>query len=293
MMFSMLNIVVMDYHKEIQSEVTDSNVVQLSERELVVLKYVASACIHSVGTKIKPAVENRLIGRIHEARIYHKAQKFLDSLHEPEVKITKYSSEPETLVEIIRRQVNKKALTFISYNVFEFFKNMYSLIKSVQNFDQIERNPGNILQDTVLFVEQNQMVVSSFCELFTTFSNTCSCSMEESNLEYKDMKNILQYKLDEALVLHIQYKVVLYMPKVHLNDITLKYLDTVVHKKKLFKLDIPFQTPQVQVNPWKKLIICVVFVTKNALKSLRCKVQHTMIFQCNVINVTNGTTMCA
>ena len=80
MMFSVLNIVVMDYCQEIQTEVNDPDVEELSERELCVLRYVAGACIHSVGTKIKTSVENRLIGKFHEARIYHKAQKFLDSL---------------------------------------------------------------------------------------------------------------------------------------------------------------------------------------------------------------------
>lgn len=58
MMFSVLNRVVMDYHQEINSEVVVPSVDDLSERELCVLRYVARACIHSVGTKIKSAVEN-------------------------------------------------------------------------------------------------------------------------------------------------------------------------------------------------------------------------------------------
>ena len=57
----------MDYHQEIQTEVNDPHMEELSERELCVLRYVASACIHSVAIKIKSAVENQLIGKIHEA----------------------------------------------------------------------------------------------------------------------------------------------------------------------------------------------------------------------------------
>ena len=113
---------------------------------------------------------------------------------------------------------------------------MYILIISVQNFDQIERNPANILQDTVMHVEQNPMIVNTFCELFTTFSNTCSCLREESNLECTDMDTILEYELEEALVLHILHKVIVYMAKVHLNDIISKYLDTVVKKKKTLQI---------------------------------------------------------
>ena len=64
---------------------------------------VSGACIHHVSKHMKLSVERKLLGKLHHAKVYYRAQRFLNSLCQPEGFITENSDEPEMLLEIIRR----------------------------------------------------------------------------------------------------------------------------------------------------------------------------------------------
>ena len=135
-------------------------------------------------------------------------------------------------MEIIKRQGNKQALTFVSDDAFAFFKKLYKVIKSVQTVEKIQKDPKNILQQTVQISENNESLVQSFFHLFSSFSDTCTCETNvvfEKESETKDQ--FLVYELEESLLLHLLHQVVLYLSKVHLSDVKSKMLDEVLKKK--------------------------------------------------------------
>ena len=75
---------------------------ELNDIELNVLRYVSGACIHHISKHMKLSVKRKLLGNLHHAKVYYRAQRFLNSLHQPEGCIIQNSDEPETLLEIIR-----------------------------------------------------------------------------------------------------------------------------------------------------------------------------------------------
>ena len=178
-----------------------------------------------------------MLGDIHKSKVLLTADRFLKSLCQPEGFLLHHTSEPETLMEIIKRQGNKQALTFVSDDAFTFFKKLYKVIKSVQTIDQIQKDPKNILQQTVEASESNESVVQSFFQLFTLFSDTCTCEAHGVFKMESDTKNqFLDYELEESLLLHLLHQVVLYLSKVHLSNVKSKMLDEVLQKKKTVQI---------------------------------------------------------
>ena len=148
------------------------------------------------------------------------------------------SAQPESLMEIIRRQGYKRCLTIISDDIFDFFKLLYVKLKSSQTFEHIKNNPKNVLQVTVEQLEFDQQLSETFCNLFSSYKSQCECMPKNTCEEAfeSDIDTVLDYELEETLILHIFHKVVLYMSKVHLSDLASKMLDTVLQKKKTFQL---------------------------------------------------------
>ena len=66
----------------------------------------------------------------------------------------------------------------------------------------------------------------------------CECHAETTyhSNEELEIDTVLDYELEEILILHIFHKVVLYMSKVHLSDLTSKMLDMILQKEKTFQL---------------------------------------------------------
>ena len=184
------------------------------------------------------SVERKLLGDLHKAKFLCRTHKFLNSLRQPEAFMLENGAQPETLLEIIRRQGYKRCLTIISDDVFQLFKLLYCKLKCAQTFQHIKQNPKNVLQATVEKLEFDQELSEAFCNLFLSYKSQCECVAEttsQSDVEL-EIDTVLDYELEETLILHIFHRVVLYMSKVHLNDLTSKMLDTILQKEITFQL---------------------------------------------------------
>ena len=108
------------------------------------------------------------------------------------------------------------------------------------NFQHIKQNPKNIRQATVEKLEFDQELSEAFCNVFSSCKSQCECESVAEAISDSDVAletdTVLDYELEETLILHIFHKVVLYMSKVHLSDLTSKMLNTVLQKEKTFQL---------------------------------------------------------
>ena len=97
-MFSLLTRIVRDYRIQIEKEKSCQHESSLDDNGLNVLRYTSGACIHNIASKLKASTERRLLGKIHEARVYYRATRFLDHFQNPESFLIVNSTEPETLM---------------------------------------------------------------------------------------------------------------------------------------------------------------------------------------------------
>ena len=211
----------------------------LDDVELNVLRYVSGACIHNVTKDMRLSAERKLLGDLHKAKVLYRTHKFLNSLWQPEAFMLENSAQPELLLEIIRRQGYKRCLTIISYDVFQFFKLLCGKLKCAQTFQHTKQNPKNVLQATVEKLEFDQELSEAFCNLFSSYKSQCECVTETKSQSDVELENdtVLDYELEETLILHIFHKVVPYMSKVHLRDLTSKMLHTILQKGKNFLIE--------------------------------------------------------
>ena len=73
-----------------------------------------------------------------------------------------------------------------------------------------------------------------------------------------DIDTLLNYELEETLILHIFHKVVLYMSKVHISHLTSKMLDTVLQKEKTFQLRHSLRSAMKKLMLFPRLLISLV-----------------------------------
>ena len=236
LVFSLLGRIVKDYKHSMEKNWEKQCVFIFEERELSVLRYIGGACMYHIAKDLKQSVERKIIGKFHEAKVLEHLHRFINFMIEPEGYITTHTSDPSSLMEVIRRQGNQKCLTFISDYLFHFFKILFSKVKCVQTFEHIKRRPQTILQESVESLEKNEIIITLFCNLFASYSNACECPKNEEvdeQMQFTWSDHIVNFELEKALVLH---KVILYICKVHLSDMTSEYLDTVIGKKKSYQL---------------------------------------------------------
>ena len=120
-----------------------------------------------------------------------------------------------------------------------FFKKLYSLLKYLQTFDSIKLSGKHLLQETVQKLEADEDLNNSFCALFASFTNSCRCDPHKDNVQADSESNmdpLIMFELEESIILHILHNVILYMAKVHLSDLTSKFLDTEMGKKKTYQI---------------------------------------------------------
>ena len=114
---------------------------------------------------------------------------------------------------------------------------LYLKLKSAQTFELIKKNPANVQK-----LEEDHELSQAFCNLFTAYKSECMCNDEEAS--------VLDYELEEFLVLDMHYKVLLYMSKVHLNDLMSKILDTVLKKRENFSIETFIWISKIKITSY-------------------------------------------
>ena len=72
----------------------------------------------------------------------------MQTLQIPEGYAVKYTDDPASLKEILRRQHNTRGLTIVSDEAFTFFKYVYCKMKQIQTFQYLETHRKEMLQHT-------------------------------------------------------------------------------------------------------------------------------------------------
>ena len=172
---------------------------------------------------------------MHQARIEYKCTQLIQSLQIPEGYAVKYTDDSASLKEILRRQHNTRGLTIVSDEAFTFFKYVYCKMKQIQTFQYLETHRKEMLQHTEIQLKCDEKVIDLWCILFSK-PDECTCK-EDTQLEVVDNSQnldvqMLDYELEQCLVLDMLDKVLHYFVSVHLSDTLGKYKDIVMQKKK-------------------------------------------------------------
>ena len=155
---------------------------------------------------------------------------------------------PETLHEIARKQNARKGLKIVSDKTFNFLKLLDLKVKCMQTYKELQRNPINIQQYTILKLMQDIPLVEIWCNLFSsnssqhgsptqeseeTISQSSDSEDEESEYSYEcEEDELLDYELEQSLILQLLEKVITYICSVHLSDLLGTYKDNKLEVKK-------------------------------------------------------------
>ena len=170
-----------------------------------------------------------MVSHLSKVKINHRCCQLLETLCIPQGFALENTNDPGSLKEILRRQYQSKGLTIVSDEALTFFKVLYCKLKSLQTFKNLEHNKINLLQVTVLQL-QDVDLLDLWCNLFHQTKQDCTECESTCNVEVNDNTD-LEYELEMSLILQLFEEVVHYFSRVHLSDILDKYKDTILQKK--------------------------------------------------------------
>ena len=197
---------------------------------------MAGATIHKVTKDLKESAQRHMVTNVQRARIEYKCYQLLQSLRVPEGHATQYSNDPASLMEIIRRQHNTRRVTIVSDAMFAFFKYLYCKVKKVQTYEYLQSHRKNMLSVTELQIKSNEQIIELWCQLFQDTSASCRCEDDtESETVENDVnfnEQLLDFELEECLVMDMLDKVIHYFASVHISDVLCKYKSVKISKQK-------------------------------------------------------------
>ena len=220
---------------------------QLDLNELNTLRYIAGTTIHKITQELKEFVERKVITKVHQAKIDYRCLQLSKKLILPQGFNFSCVKNPETLNEIARKQNACQSLKIVTDDTFEFFKTLFCKVKVLQTYKSLKRNPVNVRQHTILKLMQDIKLVEIWCNLFA--SNSCQqCKSNESaesdNVDsdeededdfhcyQSESEEILDYEMEQSLVMQLLEKVIIYITSVHLSDLIGTYKDKKLDVKK-------------------------------------------------------------
>ena len=215
-----------EQRKPMYEGVSDTRL-RLTLDELNTLRYVAGACIHHLRRRFERAVEIDMLGDIHKAKRAYRCCQLVSCLTDSQVNLEQLSQCPETLIETIRRQGNKRSLKFVTDECFDFFKYLFKRVACIQNFVTFESRLHGIYGRNVETLKNDANLMHKWFNLFSKCDN--KCSLPENTCADRDkpddINDMLQYELDTALLLDMYDELCCYYIKVTLNELRKKYLD--------------------------------------------------------------------
>ena len=226
-----------DKLNEVEKIDLSSSIQDLSNLDRAILRYVAGATIHEVTKSVHESASNNLLTASNKACIEYRCCQLMEKLWLPEGYALEHTNDPESLKEILQRQYKSRGLTIVSDEAFTFFKLLFCKVKNVQTFWNLERNKYNLLHVTELHLKSDVDPLDVWCSLFHQSSEECLCESDNLEIQVSDEDQVLQYELEQNMILQMFDKVLHYFCTVHLSDIVAKYKDIVLCK-----------TPQVSIH---------------------------------------------
>ena len=221
--------------QEVKSTDVSDLITNLTDTDRMVLWYVAGATIHNVASKLKETARLNTINHIYKAKIEFKCTQLLQSLRIPVGHTIESTSDPNSLLEILCRQHLNQGLTVVSDEAFDFFKVLYCKVNVVMNMKNLQAHKTDILKICEYNLKQDETLLEMWCNLFAPKYDSCKCSEDMKQSECVDDESeydVIDYELEQCLVLDLFDRVVHYFASVQLSDKLDKYKDTVNHKEK-------------------------------------------------------------
>lgn len=201
------------------------------------IRYIAGASLNSVAQKLKASVNNKLLHRFEEAKSGFRAVQILNTLRVPEAVLLEESCEPESLLEIVRRQGKTQGLTHVSDDCFKFFCKLYSEVDCLQNVQSIVSDPKNANSAAIQSLLENSELLQDWMSLFADQSSPCDCIDESASEDESEMSNemmvdeVLQFEVEQLLVTDMYEMAVQYFCRAHMSDVVSQYKFKIGKKK--------------------------------------------------------------
>ena len=164
-------------------------------------------------------------------------------------------------MEILRQQHNSRGLTIVSDEAFVFFKYLHPKIKTIQTFQYLEIHHTQMLHHSVIQLQNDDKLLALWLQLFNS-PEECICEKDtesealENNMNFNE--ELMEYELEQCLVMDMLDKVLQYFASVHMSDMLSKYKDENLSKKKTVALRCALILGQSEkdLNPTKVKYQC-------------------------------------
>ena len=151
----------------------------------------------------------------------------------------------------------------MSDEAFVFFKYLYAKIKAIQTFQYLEIHCTQMLHHSVIKLQNDEKLLALWLQLFNS-PEECICEQDienevlENDMNFND--KLLQYELEQCLVMDMLDKVIHYFASVPLSDMLSKYKVEKVSRKKTVTLRHALILGQSEknLNPTKVKYSCCV-----------------------------------
>ena len=210
----------------------------LDDLDKSTLRYIGGATIHAVRHKLEKMSMNSIMNNNYKAHIQNRKHQLTSKLIGSPQQIQSKSKDPESLLKLLEN--DKGGLLNVTDDTFEFFKLLLIQVKKMQNILSVQWNKENSFIMTMSTLTSDLKIVETWVNLFRTSEepSTCSCIDSETSESKKELSAVclLDFELDEVLILDILESVVHYFCKVHFSETVFKLKDFVLEKPKTFQL---------------------------------------------------------
>ena len=208
----------------------------MPDHERAVLHYVSGATVKHVHKKFQKSATDSMFSNCHKGHIEYKCCRLLQNLRLPQGYAIEHTDDPNSLLEILRRQDHRKGLTIVLDDTFNFFTLLYLRLLKIQNFNNLQKFETKLMQMTIIHLKEDTELLDVWCNLFSHTANTSNCGVDgntsTSDRNLSSDETLMEYELEKILVLDMFDKVLEYFCTVHSSDLISQYKDNVINKTK-------------------------------------------------------------
>ena len=237
--FNILELIASDEAQKVMKDRMDSLLLENTESAMddldkSSLRYIAGACIHAVRHHFARMAMSKVFSDKYQSKLLHRKHQMTNLLIGPRAKIETESIEPESLLKLIQKDTG--GLLYVTDQVFKFFILLLQKVKLYQNFISLQFDPTTTYIDAVRNLSNDYALIEMWSSLYHSESpdDKCMCPELESDISTLDM--MMDYELDQVLLMDILERVIIYFCRVHLNEQVDQLKDYVLEKPKTFQL---------------------------------------------------------